>query len=192
MKRYDQIIEVINELKPKKILEVGTWNGGRAVRMCVAALKHDLNISYLGFDLFEDADAETDAYELNVKPHNAKQAVQKILEENLPSCTINLVKGNTNETLKGFKGQYDFAFIDGGHSIETIRNDGDNTSHIPFRIFDDYYIPDNQARCPDITKYGCNLYIESLDTSKYEIRILEGADKIRGGGFVQLVNVIKK
>jgi len=190
--RYSQIIDAIHEIQPKSILEVGTWNGHRAVSMCEIALKYDLNVSYLGFDLFEEADAETDAYELNVKAHNSKQSVKEMLERNLPSVTVNLVRGNTNDTLKGFKGRYDFAFIDGGHSVDTIINDGDNTSHIPFRLFDDYYIPDKQGRCPDLTKYGCNSYIESLDRNLYDVTILEKADPIKQGGFTQLVKVIIK
>lgn len=190
--RYSQIIDVINEIKPVSILEVGTWNGGRAVAMCNTALVHNPEISYLGFDLFEEANSNTDAEELNVKAHFQKQVVKDYLTANLPACNISLTIGNTKETLKGFKGHYDFAFIDGGHSVETIQSDGENTNHIPVRLFDDYYITDEQGRCPDLTKFGCNQFIESLDKSQFEITILPEADKIRGGGKTKIVKVVKK
>ena len=190
--RYSQIIDVINEVKPKKILEVGTWNGVRAVEMCQAALVHSTNVSYLGFDLFEDATSETDAHELNVKPHAKKDDIKHNLTVQLPACTVSLVSGNTNITLQGFKGEYDFAFIDGGHSLETVQNDGENTNHIPVRLFDDYYSPDNQGKLPDITKFGCNHFIDSLDKSQFEITILPKIDRIRGGGFNQIVKVVLK
>lgn len=190
--RYSQIIDVINETKPKSILEVGTWTGQRAVQMCQAALVHNTNISYLGFDLFEEATPETDAKELNVKAHTIKDAVKHNILEYCPSVEVSLVRGNTNDTLKGFKGQYDFAFIDGGHSVETIQNDGENTNHIPVRLFDDYYIPDDKGRCPDLKQFGCNQFIDSLDKSQFEITILPAADKIRGGGLTQIVKVVRK
>lgn len=190
--RYSQIIDVINEVKPKKILEVGTWNGVRAVEMCLAALVHNTNVSYLGFDLFEDATSETDAHELNVKPHANKDDIRHNLSVQLPACTISLVSGNTNITLKGFRGEYDFAFIDGGHSVETIQNDGENTNHIPVRLFDDYYVADNKERCPDLKQFGCNQFIDSLDKSQFEITILPAADPIRQGGLTKIVKVVRK
>ena len=188
--RYTQIIELIRKYQPLKLLEVGTWRGQRAEEMILEAMKHHASVTYLGFDLFEDATEETDAKEFNVKKHYEKDVVRNYLRQKFPVCDIQLVRGNTNETLKGFKGEYDFAFIDGGHSIETIQNDGDNTAHIPIRVFDDYYIED-EIGCPDITKVGCNQYIESLK-SKYKIEILPDADPIKQGGKTQLVLVTKQ
>ena len=92
--RYDQLIDAVRKKHPQAILEVGTWNGGRALDMLqVAPLAR-----YYGFDLFEDADKETDAVEFNVKRHARLADVSKILKD----YDAHLFKGNTRETLKEF------------------------------------------------------------------------------------------
>ena len=53
--RYEQLADLIRHYKPKSILEVGTWNGGRAIEMALAAFETQDSITYYGFDLFEDA-----------------------------------------------------------------------------------------------------------------------------------------
>ena len=57
---------------------------------------------------------------------------------------IKLIKGDTKQSLKQFKiKKIDFVFIDGGHSIETIKNDWLNIQKLINKksvvIFDDYY-----------------------------------------------------
>ena len=79
--QYKQILEIIEEYKPKSFIEVGTWNAGRAIEMALTAFKHHDEILYKGFDLFEDATTETDIEEFNVKAHNTKSAVMKRLKD---------------------------------------------------------------------------------------------------------------
>ncbi|MHA1756047.1 MAG: class I SAM-dependent methyltransferase [Promethearchaeota archaeon] len=77
--------------------------------------------------------------------------------------------------------KFDFIFIDGGHSINTIRNDWLNvqklmTSHTMV-IFDDYY---HIREDPNFTKsFGCNLIIDELDKKKYEIKLLSPREKFK-------------
>ena len=53
---------------------------------------------------------------------NSKKSVEKFLRKFKKN--INLVKGDTNKTLKQTDlNKIDFAFIDGGHSFETTYND---------------------------------------------------------------------
>jgi predicted O-methyltransferase YrrM len=126
--RYGQLINIIDDVKPKTILEVGTWNGDRAIQMAEAALKHQEQVTYYGFDLFEEASDETDAAELNVKRHFTVDEVitkLKAFQEKVgvDRFQAHLFKGNTRETLLTVMApehgvEIDFAFIDGGHSIE--------------------------------------------------------------------------
>jgi len=78
--RYKQLADLIRHYKPETILETGTWNGGRAIEMALAAFDNRDAVHYIGYDLFEDATAELDAEENNVKPHNTKAAVVKGLK----------------------------------------------------------------------------------------------------------------
>ena len=56
--RYERNAELIRHFKPKTILETGTWNGGRAIEMALAAFENTDKLDYYGFDLFEDATIE--------------------------------------------------------------------------------------------------------------------------------------
>lgn len=173
--RYEQLLRAVREKQPKSILEIGTWNGQRAVEM--------LNLcgaTYYGFDLFEEATQETDAEEMNVKAHHQ---MERVLDR-LTGFDAHLFKGNTRETLASFNEPVDFVWLDGGHSIETIRSDWENVKRCltpgAWVFFDDYYTGPEI----DTSKYGCN---EIVKTLKHEV--LPGADPVRGGGFVHMVRV---
>jgi len=173
--RYDQLLAYVQEYAPSSILEVGTWNGHRAVQM--------LNIvpdaKYCGFDLFEDATEVTDAEEKNVKPHHTLASVRHLLSP----FNAELHKGNTRETLPKLTGQFDFVWLDGGHSIETIESDW-KWARICLApgamvLFDDYY-----TGPIDTEKFGCNKIVE-----RHRHVVLPAADPVSGGGWVQMVRV---
>ena len=138
------LLKIISEKKPKHFLEVGVFCGVTSKNICELLNNiHEGDFSYIGFDLF----GEKINHELNeVEPEYIKS--QKfsnpfkhiyynfLLKENLNSRksiekflkkfkkNINLVKGDTNKTLKETNlKKIDFAFIDGGHSYETTYND---------------------------------------------------------------------
>ena len=138
------LLKIIFEKKPKHFLEVGVFCGvtSKNIRELLNNI-HEGDFSYIGFDLF----GEKINHELNeVEPEYIKS--QKfsnplkhiyynfLLKENLNSRksiekflkkfkkNINLVKGDTNKTLKETNlKKIDIAFIDGGHSYETTFND---------------------------------------------------------------------
>ena len=173
--RYEILLPAVRDKNPKCIVEVGTWNGKRALEF--------LNLApdalYYGFDLFEDATKETDREEMNVKPHYTVDAVYERLE----GYKAQLFKGNTRETLKWFKPELpvDFLWLDGGHSVETIRSDWENIKpHLAkdaVVFFDDYY-----TGPIDTAKYGCNEVVKDI---LHEV--LPETDWVSGGGRVQIV-----
>jgi predicted O-methyltransferase YrrM len=174
--RYLQLHEAVRKKQPKAILEVGTWNGERAVNLlnlCPTA-------KYYGFDLFEDATKQTDEEEFNVKRHHFKADVLQRLD----GFDVELFKGNTRETLKHFDRPVDFVWIDGGHSIETIRSDWENVKRCltpdAWVFFDDYF----SGGGIDTTKMGCNSLVHEL---KHEV--LPVKDWVVGDGRTQIVRV---
>ena len=173
--RYRYLLELVREKQPQAILEIGTWNGRRALEMLMASP----DSKYYGFDLFEDADAITDAEEKNVKPHYTLRGVKAYLD----GFDVVLHKGNTRETLAKFREPVDFVWLDGGHSIETIRSDWENVQRVlvpgAVVLFDDYY-----TGGIDTTKYGCNEIVKSLPHA-----VLPDADPVAGGGLVHMVRV---
>src|SRR3989344_6065221 len=66
-RRYSQLSDVIREIRPKTIMEIGTWSGKRAEAMIQLAqsLCPDEEISYFGFDLFEDLTPDLYAKEIS-------------------------------------------------------------------------------------------------------------------------------
>ena len=179
--RYAQLNKLIKELKPMTILEVGTWNGYRGVDMISYAPE---GAKYYGFDLFEDMTPELDKLECNIKPHVSIHMV----DASFGVFPHKLIKGNTRDTLPKFakrKIGIDFAFIDGGHSVETIRSDWENVKRLMRPggtvVFDDYYegMPEE-----DLKKWGANCVVKDLDYT-----LSKTADKVYGGGITRLAIV---
>jgi hypothetical protein len=195
--RYAQITNTINEIKPKRIVEIGVWNGMRAVEMSKAALKHNDEVYYTGYDLFEEATPETNHVEMNAKKNMRMADVADRLARFQRECEaegkkfhFSLVRGNTRETLGGKDVECDFAYVDGGHSVETIQNDYDAVKkHAQSVIFDDYYAETEQF---DLDKVGCNRIIEEIDNSV----VMPAKDPLSfegvRDGWVQLVRVDKQ
>jgi hypothetical protein len=135
---------------------------------------------YFGFDLFEDATPETDLAEMNVKPHNKLKNVRALLRD----YDVTLVKGNTRQTLATFNEPVDFVWLDGGHSVETVRSDWENVKRclMPEAVvlLDDYYT----GKQIDTAKFGCNELLKGLKHA-----VLPMADPVQGGGWVQIAQV---
>ena len=198
--RYAQLAELIRTYKPKRIVEVGTWNGGRAIEMALAAFENKDKVHYTGFYLFQDATAETDEIEQNTKPHNHFNAVVKRLEEfsekmeeKNKTFTFSLLKGDSKETMPKAKKELkktDFAFIDGGHSEETILSDYENLMHVPVVVLDDYYAKDVDGKIPDDEFLGTNRLLETMKENS-RVYVLPSQDRVKDGGTVHLMVRLK-
>ena len=181
MSRYLELLTLIDEHKPQSIVEIGVWNGANAIRMIKQALRHNTKITYTGYDLFEEATLETDKKEFNVKGHNSIRAVAAYIKAET-GIMPDLIKGNTRNTLP--ETVADFVFLDGGHSIETIRSDYERVKNSKVVVLDDYYVPENGS--PNIGKYGCNSLVSDLTKT---FRVMPQMDRVSGGGTTQLVVV---
>lgn len=125
-RRYKNLFKIIRENKCRKIMEIGTWNGDHAVEMVKSACSNfqPKEIEYYGFDLFENALETALKEEFSKAAPPSLSSVKSKLEKT--GAQIFLYKGNTRQVLPKVVGELpmmDFVFIDGGHSIETIKND---------------------------------------------------------------------
>lgn len=186
--RYAQLLDVIDQIKPRRIVEIGTWNGNRAMQMIQAASRHrDVeDIIYQGFDLFESQTAGQLRSELS-KMGWEQDVVQRRLDATL--AKIELIAGNTRETLgECVDDDADLYFIDGGHSEETIENDASIMEYAKDEavfIFDDYY----HRGKPD--GMGCNKFIDNLDIDKYKAVYLPARTVTDDGREIGMVEVRK-
>ena len=198
--RYRQLIELVKHYKPKTILETGTWNGGRAIEMALAAFEFTDTITYYGFDLFEDATIELDDEENNKKAHNKMSAVDKRLsdfaskmkKEKNKTFNYSLSKGNSRETLSKFnKPHIDFALIGGGNSFKTVESDYNNVKKADIIILDHWFRENDNKEIPDIKYQGVNQLIEKINkTVKVRKEVLPSGDQVLGGGHTHLCLLI--
>jgi predicted O-methyltransferase YrrM len=178
-RRYLNLFLTIIFRRPKTILEIGVYRGTRSLEMIKIANIFNEKIKYFGFDLFENFYTKKNVLEneLSKKPINLDKIKKKLkLSKNIK---INLSKGLTKKTLPVFlkkKIKIDFAFIDGGHSITTIKNDWKYVEKLLNKksavIFDDYYLNDPNL----IKKFGCNFLKKKL-SKKYKFSLLPFTDK---------------
>jgi hypothetical protein len=185
MSRKNQLYKIIDTMKPTSILEFGTWNGINAIAMCSVALKHNKEVTYYGIDLFENLDSNTCEAELNVKAAVSIEQVTALFNEfkqSNPGFTFYLIKENSKNVTFENDFKVDLAFIDGGHSVETVEHDynlvKDRAKCI---VFDDYYAKDIKGDCVDTTKYGCNQLVAKINAV-----VLPNKDPVSLGGVCHL------
>jgi len=174
-KRYVNLLIQILKKKPKKILEIGVYNGRRAIQMIEAAKIFNKNIEYYGFDLFEEITDKIYEAEASKFPENFSK-IKSLLERH---GNIFLYKGFTKDTLRKFSEKeikVDFIFVDGGHAVETIENDYFYSLKIAKDkaciIFDDFY----ETKTIDLKRFGSNNLYGKLKLNKNNPEILPFSD----------------
>ena len=184
--RYAQLLDIIDEIHPRSIVEIGTWKGDTALRMIQQAAKYRpmSDILYQGFDLFETQTAYDLRAELS-KGMWIQDVVQRRL--NATHAGIVLVKGNTRTTVPQYlKCDADLYFIDGGHSEETIESDGQTVYRMKegaVAVFDDYYIHGKPEGM------GCNEFIASLPREEFAVTLLPATTQASDGREIAMVKV---
>ncbi len=216
--RYKQLADLIRFYEPKKILETGTWNAGRAIEMSLAAFDRTDTVHYIGYDLFEDATSAIDKEEFNVKPHNTQAAVVKRLDEfaeyvkdnNNKTFTYELHKGNVRDVLtKDIPDDIDIALIGSGNSEQTVAHEFDILKSVPIVLMDHYFTKDEAEELPPEKYQGVNKVFDKIETNKVQEgfedeegwtnfdqestnrkHILPSSDRVVNGGVTHLVVVL--
>ena len=189
--RYQNLFSEIDKSHPKRIMEIGTWNGEHSRQMIEQAKTYSSNVEYYGFDLFEASPIlEKESQGRKGNPPSIQKVQDKL---NATGAKITLVKGNTNVTLQETSlPVMDFVFIDGGHSLRTIQSDWDNVQKVmglhTVVIFDDYYQDDKEGYADE---NGCKTLIHAIDTDKFSVEILSGADTFKKSWGSVTINLVK-
>jgi predicted O-methyltransferase YrrM len=189
LSRYAQLLDVIDEIHPQKIVEIGTWKGNTALRMIQQAAKYRpmADIFYQGFDLFEGQTKEDFRAELS-KGGWLQEIVQKRISAT--GAGVMLVKGYTRDTLPThLDASADLFFVDGGHSEATIANDGQLVYSMKpgaVAVFDDYYFDGKPEGM------GCNEFVEGLNRNEFKVTFLPEYTRADDGRVIGFVRVKRR
>lgn len=133
--------EIFDYYKPKSICEIGTHRGKSANQFVRYCCKYVPDLYYEGYDAFElvQDDKVFAKKEGNGKKHGSMYSTRKYLDhqqKQYKNFKYKLIKGFTQDTLK--EKTFDFVYIDGGHSYETVMHDYNKLKNSTVIVFDDY------------------------------------------------------
>jgi len=137
---FKELTVFLNEIEIRSLCEIGTHKGNTAIQLIKYLSSNNKHITYHGYDVFDFA---KDNIEFNRKEKNGKGGasfdyVKNRLDnlKNVITCfDYILLQGLTTDTLK--EQSFDFVYIDGGHSYETVKHDYEKVLNSKLIIFDD-------------------------------------------------------
>ena len=203
--RYGNLIEALDTLQYRGVqhlryLEVGTYNGVRAGQLLENWLGRNdrTTATYYGFDLFAVLSEEMRKTEFSKsKPTPPRDVARenilfrlKFIKHAVKRCDINLFQGNTRETLPKVCSRFpemSLIFIDGGHSLETIRSDWNAVKNLmgfnTVVLFDDFYEGRDDVGCLSLIR-------ELSDASNYCVEKLGPVDHVDSTGLdIRMIKV---
>ena len=132
---------IFDNYKPSTICEIGTHDGKSAVQFIDYCIKHNAKLHYIGYDIFDDVKNDNEFHKKEINGKGAgryKTAKSNLLhrQNKFKKFKFKLIKGYTTDTL--VESKYDFVYIDGGHSYETVKHDYYKLKNSKVIVFDDY------------------------------------------------------
>lgn len=190
-KRYDQMQELVEHVRPERIVEIGVHRGVRAAKMCRWAIcSHKSPVEYVGYDVFDTVGNDFHAAALNGKGEPNRDSAERRLGNVSGAGRLKwqMVVGDTRQTLHGATVRCDFAFVDGDHRVDAIRGDA-AALDCPLIVFDDYYLPGPNGELPDLGLYGANAVVEEYRAAGAAVELLPHKDRCNHGAYAVLAVV---
>ena len=170
--RKSELLRILNKQSPLSVLEIGVDEGENAVRL-ISELSKKVSISkirYVGIDLFNLMNPGIAKNEASQIP-KSKQDIEFLLTSCFPNLDFELLEGNSNKILSTINENFEFIFIDGGHSYETVKKDLELSESILSEggviVLDDYTNRKAEAKAG----YGVARLVNELDENKWYIQI---------------------
>jgi predicted O-methyltransferase YrrM len=113
----NRLVELVKELKPKRILEIGSLHGGTLWYWMHAAQGAEIVSVDSGVQHFDSRFAEIEHDRINLWPEWEKET----------GCTITQIRADSTSSVTIEEARkyapFDFIFIDGGHDYNTAMSD---------------------------------------------------------------------
>ncbi len=162
---WEKIYPILDRYQISTIVETGTHHGKGAVQFINHLIKNSKNITYKGYDLFEEAPHK---HEKNGKGagnyFRAHKSLSEIKKKYKKTFNFELIKGDTKESLVS-PVKCDFAFIDGGHTYDTVMHDFSMVKESKIILFDDYQIKGVKQAVDEIIETHKNFETIFIDHS---------------------------
>lgn len=158
---FDVMQEIIGDANYKFIGEIGTHKGSTAQQFINLFAPRVKKLTYYGYDVF---DADNPDKDLHRKERNGKAPASY----NVATATLNklkrvhknldykLHKGYTTDTLIE-PVAFDFVYIDGGHSYETVKHDYSMVKDSKLIVFDDVKIKGVNQNIQELQEQGVTI-----------------------------------
>lgn len=139
---FEEFKELIPQGRYNLIGEIGVHKCSTAKQL-ISHFYNDSKLTYYGYDIFEGrVDKAFHKSERNGKGPCYLQVATNTLDkvvEWYPNLRYKLFQGYTQDTLR--ETVFDFVYIDGGHSYETVMHDYAKVKDSKVIIFDDVQMP---------------------------------------------------
>lgn len=156
--------DIIGDAKCQFIGEIGTHHGATAYQLITHFAPKVDAVTYYGYDVFDAVKGDN---EFRKKERNGKGAgsldraklhIRKA-QAIYSNISYKLFQGYTTETLEPTT--FDFVYIDGGHSYETVKHDYEKVKDSKIIVFDDLKIQGVRRVINEIKEQGIPVEIVS-------------------------------
>lgn len=187
---YREMYRWLHTHNVRTILETGTNGGENALGMIRNTLAEEGEVSYYGFDLFEPYSAELEQREFSTG-YTTPPSIETVwdLLSRQTRAWVYLVAGDSKQTLPNTPlPPLDYAYIDGGHSLDTTAADFNNVlPHLApggVIFLDDYFV--------DRDNVGCKLLVDGLDREQFDVTVFPEEDNYDGKLRTRLARVLRR
>jgi hypothetical protein len=161
---FDVLKGIVGDKDCKFIAEIGTHKGGTAQQLISLFAPRVERLTYYGYDIFDgdNPDIVFHKNERNGKApalYSVADSTLKKMQRLHSNVDYKLHKGFTTDTLTPNK--FDFVYIDGGHSYETVKHDYSMVKDSSIIVFDDVKIT------------GVNKFINELKDNGVAVEIVD-------------------